>query len=161
MWRTLLWFVLKLVIVSIVLYVIWEWKGQIAYALLFRRIALPVYGLLGIETASLRESLNIVVDRFYNVLPFLSLMVAMWGIGWRRRVWGIVAGFAIIIIWHVCFTLIVRSIVMVHQLDPTAYRQLSPWFLFSDALPLLLWVTICHASLFATLKLTRREASRC
>jgi len=160
MWRTLLWFVLKLAIVSIALYAFWEWKGQIAYALLFRQIALPVYSLLGIGIATLRESLDIVVDRFYNILPFLSLMAAMWGIGWKRRVWGTAIGLTAIIAWHVSFTLIVRSIFAAHQLDQTAYLQLSPWFLFSDALPLLLWVTICHGPLFATLKLTCAQESR-
>ncbi len=155
MWRTLLWFILRLVAASIVLYIVWEWKGQVGYALLFRQAALPVYSLLGIELASLREALDIVVDRFYNILPFLSLMAAMWGISWKRRGWGSLAGFGTIVAWHIGFTLIVRSIILAHQLDPVAYRLLSPWFLFSDALPLLLWVTICNNPLFTALKHVR------
>ena len=157
MWRTLLWFVLKLAIISIACFTLWEWKGKIAYLLLFRGIAVPFYSLLGVGMVSLREPLDIVVDRFNNILPFLSLMAAMWGIGWKRRVWGTVIGAGVVITWHVGFPLIVRSIFAAHHLDKTAYLLLSPWFLFSDSLPFLLWVAICHGPLFATLKLDRRQ----
>ena len=157
MWRTLLWFILKLAIASLALYAFWEWRGQAAYALLFRWLAPPIYRLVGIELASLRGAVDVVGERFYNLLPFLSLMAAMWGIGWKRRLWGTVAGLAVIIAWHVTFPVIVRAIISAHRLDPTAYIELSPWFLFSDSLPLLLWIVISHRPLFAALKLTRKE----
>ncbi len=158
--KTLLWFLVRLSTVSVVLYVVWEWQGRLAYTLLFRTVALPVYDVFGIPPNSLRDAAEVIVDRFYNILPFLSLMAAMWGISWKRRLWGALAGFGGILVWHMCFTLIVRAILIAHQLDPTAYRLLSPWFLFSDALPLLLWVVICHRPLFAALQLSSRPVAR-
>ena len=108
--KTLILFVLKLVAASVLLYIIWEWKGQVWYALLFRQAALAVYGLIGVQLASLRGALDVVVERFYNILPFLSLMAAAWGISWRRRAIGTLAGFGTLLVWHLAFTLIVHSI---------------------------------------------------
>lgn len=132
---------------------LWEWQGRVGYALFFRAVALPVYELFEVPLNSLRDAIEVVAERFYNILPFLSLILAMWGIGWKRRLWGGLAGLGVIVVWHICFTLIVRAILLAHQFDPVAYRLLSPWFLFSDALPLVLWVLICHRPLFTALKL--------
>ena len=149
--RTLVLFVLKLVAASALFYVVWEWQGQVWYAVLFREVALPVYGLFGITPESLREALNVTVERFYNILPFLSLMAAAWGISWRRRIIGILAGGVTILAWHIVFTAVVRGILSAHHFDPIAYRQLSPLFLFSDALPFVLWVVIAYRPLTAIL----------
>jgi hypothetical protein len=157
--KTLILFVLKLIAASAILYAIWDWKGQMWYALLFRQTAIPAYGLLGIELVSLSEALNIVVSRFFNILPFLSLMSAAWGISWRRRMIGALAGFLTLLIWHLAFTLIVSSIIGAHQLDPTAYRLLSPWFLLSDALPFVLWVIIAYKPLTALLPVKPKTAA--
>ena len=147
--KTLILFVLKLIAASAILYAIWDWKGEMWYALLFRQAALLVYGILGIKLAAVSEALSIAVSRFFNILPFISLMSAAWGISWRRRLIGTLAGLLTLLIWHLAFTLIVRSIIGAHQLDPTAYRLLSPWFLLSDALPFVLWVIIAYKPLTA------------
>lgn len=149
--KTLVWFIIKLIAASVCLYALWEWKAQVWYALLFRQAALGAYGLIGVELVSLRDAIGVTAERFYNVLPFVSLMIAAWGISWKRRVIGIVAGFAILVIWHLAFTLIVQSILDAHHFDPTAYKLLSPWFLFSDSLPFVLWVIIAYKPLTALL----------
>lgn len=145
--KTLILFVVKLMLASACLYAVWEWKGQLWYALFFRQVALGVYGIAGVELASLRDALDITINRFFNILPFLSLMVAAWGISWRRRIVGTLCGFAVLICWHLAFTVIVESILDAHHFDPTAYKLLSPWFLFSDALPFVLWVIISYKPL--------------
>ncbi len=149
--KTLILFVTKLILTSACLYAVWEWKGQMWYALFFRQVALAVYGLVGVQLASLRGALDITVDRFFNILPFFSLMVAAWGISWRRRIIGILCGFAFLVAWHLTFTVIVRSILDAHHFDPTAYKLLSPWFLLSDALPFVLWVIIAYKPLTSLL----------
>jgi hypothetical protein len=145
--RILLPFVLKLIAASVLLYLVWEWKGRVWYVLLFRDVATPICSLLGKELGTLRDALAITIDRFYNILPFLSIMVAAWGITWKRRVIGALIGFAVLVLWHVAFTLIVDAIITAHGLDATAYKELSPWFLFSDALPFVLWVIIAYKPL--------------
>jgi len=95
----------------------------------------------------LRDALEVTSARFFNLLPFLSLMIAAWGISWRRRIVGTLTGFVAIAVWHLGFTLIVRAILDAHHFDRTAYRLLSPWFLFSDALPFILWVIIAYKPL--------------
>lgn len=149
--KTLILFVTKLILASAGLYAIWEWKGQLWYALFFRQAALLVCGIAGVQLASLRDALDITVERFFNILPFFSLMVAAWGISWRRRIIGALCGFAILVSWHLAFTVIVRSILDTHHFDPTAYKLLSPWFLLSDALPFVLWVIIAYKPLTSLL----------
>lgn len=144
-------FVIKLIAASACLYVLWEWKGQRWYALFFRQAALAAYGLIGVQLAALRDALNITAERFFNILPFLSLMIAAWGITWQRRIIGTIAGLVILLVWHLSFTLVVQSIFNAHHFDQTAYKLLSPWFLFSDALPFVLWVVIAYKPLTALL----------
>lgn len=157
--KTLIWFVVKLIAASACLYTLWEWKAQLWYALLFRQVALGAYGLIGVELVTLRDAIGITAERFFNILPFLSLMIAAWGISWRRRLIGILSGLAVLMIWHLAFTLVVQSILNAHHFDPTAYKQLSPLFLLSDALPFVLWVIICYKPLTALLPAKSKSKS--
>ncbi|MBD3299100.1 MAG: hypothetical protein GF341_10625 [candidate division Zixibacteria bacterium] len=149
MWRTIAWFVVKLVVVSAALFGLWEWTLAESYVILFRHVAGAVCGILGIELASLADSIGLVIPRFYNVLPFLSLIIATWGLTIRRRLIAIVAGVCLLVLWHVGLALAVDSIVAAHGLDRTAYQKLSPWFLISDALPIVLWVAFAYPSVAA------------
>ncbi len=148
-WRTIMWFVVKLVVASAVLFGLWEWRLAEGYAILFRHVAGPVCGLFGIELASLADSIGLVIPRFYNVLPFLSLIIATWGLTLRRRVVAIIVGLFLLVLWHVGLALAVDAIVAAHGLDRTAYQKLSPWFLISDALPIVLWIAFAYPSVAA------------
>ena len=145
--RTLFWFIVRLVAVSVALFLFWEWKLYVGYAMLFHAVAKPVYALFGVQLITMQEPIGLVAARFYNIIPFISLMAASWGLTWKRRLLGAVAGLAAILVWHLAFPLIVRSIIASHGLGPTAYQRLSPWFLLSDALPLILWAVIAYPAL--------------
>lgn len=149
MWRTILWFVVRLVVVSAALFTLWEWRLAAWYAILFRHVAGPVCGLFGIELQSLADSIGLVTPRFYNVIPFLSLVVATWGLTLKRRAIAIAAGLVALVLWHVGLAIGVDAIVASHGLDRTAYRMLSPWFLVSDALPIMLWLIFAYPSVKA------------
>jgi len=145
--RTLFWFVVRLIVLSVVLFLLWEWKLYAGYAMLFHAIAQPVYALFGIQLSTMQEPVGLVAARFYNMIPFVSLMTASWGVTWKRRVIGAGVGVVAILAWHLAFPLIVRSIIASYGLGPTAYQRLSPWFLLSDALPLILWAVIAYPAL--------------
>jgi hypothetical protein len=145
--RTLLWFVVRLIAVSVVLFLLWEWKLYVGYAMLFHTVAKPIYALIGVQLSTMQEPISLVAARFYNVIPFISLLVASWGLTWKRRLLGACVGLAAILVWHLAFPLIVRGIIASYGLGPTAYQRLSPWFLLSDALPLILWAVIAYPAL--------------
>jgi len=145
--RTLLWFVARLIVVSVGLFVLWEWRLYEWYAIFFRTVARPVYALFGIELATMQEPVGLVITRFYNVIPFLSLMAASQGLAWKRRTAGTAVGCVVIFGWHLVFPLIVRSIIAGYGLGPAAYQRLSPLFLLSDALPLILWAVFAYPAL--------------
>jgi len=143
MTRALTIFILKLALASATLFALWVWQGEATYA----RFYGALLRALSLDPSSMREAIPIITPRFYNVIPFLSLMLSMWGISARRRILGSPIGLAILIAWHVVFLMIVQSIYNTHQLGPGAYKRLSPWFLLSDVLPWLLWALICQRPL--------------
>lgn len=139
----LLRFIAMLIASSAILFVLWLWRGEAAYARAFGSLL----RLLGFDTAAMRDAVPIVTPRLYNIIPLLSLMVAAWGITMRRRLWGMLIGFLLLATWHLVFLQLVHSIVSTHGLGPGAYRRLSPLFLFSDVLPWLLWAVVCRRPL--------------
>jgi hypothetical protein len=134
-----LWLLFKVGVVSLPLTWWWfEW-GRRAYGRLFVEISTPIYALIGVTAYQ-----GGVRERYINYIPFLVLMLVTPAIGWRRRLFGILVGAAVIFVFHLGFNLWAE---VAFPLDGTrggGFSFFLPAVLLSDALPFILWVLICH-----------------
>jgi hypothetical protein len=129
---------LKIVAVSAPLTWLWiEW-GRDAYGTLFAKLALPIYGLLGLTElvpAGAR-------DRFINYLPFLILMIVTPRLSIRRRILGTTIGFVVIFLVHVAFVYVASSALQQDgsAMSPQGFVRIVPANVLSDSIPFVLWV---------------------
>jgi len=127
-------FIVKFIWVSGPLFVLWYWKGQDQYLVLFN------YALtfLLIKTAGFNlQYFPAPKDIFNNLIPFISLMLITRGIPSRKRVIWLVEGLLILIGWHMVLTEVVYFL----GVDSPTYDKFSvPIYLFSETLPFILWI---------------------
>ncbi len=134
------WFLTKLVVVSLSLTWLWiEW-GRRAYGRLFLEIANPIYGWFGVTAYQ-----GGVRERYINYIPFLVLMILTPHISWKRRSVGIFGGMVLIFVFQLGFNIWVESAYPVQSSERGGgFEVYFPAILLADALPLILWATICH-----------------
>lgn len=132
--------VLKVVGLTVPLTWLWlEW-GRAAYGHLFTRLAIPIFGFLGMTRVIPLGAR----DRFINYLPFLILMVVTPRMSWVRRVAGIAVGFVLIFVVQVFFVY-VSAVVGVQDGEVNRqdlYEKMLPVLLLCDAFPFVLWIVI-------------------
>ena len=131
---------LKIVVLSVPLTWLWiEW-GREAYGALFAKLALPIYGLVGL-TDLVPSGAR---DRFINYLPFLILMLITPRLSLKRRLVGIAAGFLVIFAVHVVFVYVASTAVDPRTSGITShgFMRIVPANALSDAIPFALWVFI-------------------
>jgi hypothetical protein len=131
---------LEIVAVSLPLTWLWMEWGRGAYALLFRQVAIPIYGYFG-ETAILPNASR---DRFIHYLPFLILMIVTPRIPWMRRILGTLVGFAVLFAFQVLFVYVdhISTVGAGQQRTQEGFETFFPLMLLSDSLPLILWALI-------------------
>lgn len=149
----LLRFFLFLVAFSLLLFWLWMEWGQEAYLIfLTRYFTFP----LAQETGGLpvlmseREQLNLFLGRLHyvkshymNLVPFLSLILAVPGLGWKKRLFGLAAGGLLLVAWHVLFTLGLNHF-QAKWGGPTRefFRLYIPAVSVNSAVPVIIWALV-------------------
>jgi len=126
----LLWFILKFLGVSFVLFIIWWWKIQGFYLLAFENFV----ELLWTDSKIPKSSIWI----FSNLIPFASLMIITKGLKINERLKKLGWGILILILWHVVSVLIFFYSTSI-RLEPVRILFYTLYFL-SIALPFFLWL---------------------
>ncbi|MBW2422311.1 MAG: hypothetical protein JRH19_27515 [Deltaproteobacteria bacterium] len=133
---------LEIVVVSLPLTWLWMEWGRDAYALLFRQLAIPIYGYFG-HTEILPNAAR---DRFIHYLPFLVLMIVTPRIPWMRRILGTLVGFVVLFAFQVLFVYVdhISTVGARQQRTQEGFETFFPLMLLSDSLPLILWALIAN-----------------
>ena len=133
---------LKIVAVSAPLTWLWIKWGRDAYGVLFAKLALPIYGLLGLTDLVPTGAR----DRFINYLPFLILMLVTPRLSWQRRIVGTAIGFLAIFLAHLAFVYVASSALQPGStaMSPRGFVRIVPANVVSDAIPFVLWVIIAR-----------------
>lgn len=133
---------LKIVAISVPLTWLWMEWGREAYGRLFGLLAMPIYGLLGLTDVVPTGAR----DRFINYLPFLILMWITPRMSWKRRIFGTLAGFAVIFCVHLVFVYVASTAGGGPSRSMTAhgFMRIVPANALSDAAPFVLWVFIAR-----------------
>ena len=140
MTRSIAWFLAKLMVVSLSLTWVWMEWGRRAYGRFFVEVSNPVYALFDITAYQ-----GGVRERYINYIPFLVLMIVTPRISSMRRIGGILGGVLLIFGFQLAFNIWVE---FAYPIQSSArgggFAVYLPAILMADALPLILWVTICH-----------------
>lgn len=145
--RTLLLLGLKLVAITVPLTWLWLEGGRALYHQIFIRVTHPMLVWFG----SPNSVLATVPQRFIGYVPFLALMLTTPGLGTRRRVWGTLAGCAVLFASHAGFALANIAAYARHGETPEAIHEIFPLILLVDSLPFLLWAIISRRVLSSSL----------
>jgi hypothetical protein len=152
--REKLWlFIVKFILISAPLFVLWHWKGEGLYLVFLNHL----YGWLFIKLAGFNiEFFAPPVDIFNNLIPFVSLMIITRGIKPKTRLYHLALGLSIMILWHLILTQVVYLLHDARGVPSPAYEKLSvPFYLFSETLPFVLWILFARrqvAGLFSRKK---------
>jgi hypothetical protein len=142
--------VLKLAVVSAALFVVWQgaapglgtfWPGGLEQLWLSwqRPILRWVYGICALDAATYNTSWQLARGYVLSVLPFVALTIVAGPVGWRRLTWGF-TGLAIIGCWQLATPPLLYLLRSRLGSGRSFYVGISPVFMFSYALPFVLWV---------------------
>ncbi len=147
------WFIVKFILISVPLFILWHWKGEERYLILFNHLlTLLLIKVAGFDIRYFPAP----VDIFNNLIPFVSLMIITKQMKLQNRLFRIALGLSILILWHMILTELVYLLHDEYGVSSRAYEKLSvPLYLFSETLPFMLWILFARkqvAGLFLRLK---------
>ncbi len=141
--REKLWvFIAKFVGVSLVLFVLWYWKGQDYYIkILDSFLTFVLITISGIDI----EYFSYPVDIFNNLIPFVSLMIITRYMKFKKRMSKLGWGLLILVLWHIVLSQAIYFLHDQYQRTSELYEKFSvPLYLFSETLPFLLWILLAR-----------------
>ena len=140
-------FILKVLALSLFLYVLWYWKGESYWASMMDNFFKHFFSTLGIRAKVFRYPEEI----FNNLIPFLSLMLFTKDIQLKSRISKLVIGLLILIGAHILLFFGLYLLYHDYQVPPSElYNKLSvPLYLFSQTLPFLLWIILAKRNLLS------------
>lgn len=149
-------FIAKFVVISLVLFVLWHWKGLDIYiSILDGSLYFFLHTLLGVNSR-----FSFPKDIFNNLIPFVALMVITRGMKFKTRASKLGLGLLILILEHVILS---KTMYFLNP-EPGVYHrwhdQLTvPLFLFSETLPFLLWILFARKQV-VTLFMPRKAVGK-
>ena len=150
-------FIVKFLLISIPLFALWHWKGQVYYQVFLNYFL--TYLLIKIAGFHIR-GFPFPVPIFLNLISFVSLMVITRGIKLKPRIIWLVEGLLILIAGHMILIEAIYVIQLKYQIDSHAYEKLTePLFLLSQTLSFVLWVLFARkqvAGLFSRRKMVNK-----
>lgn len=149
-------FILEVLALSLLLYILWYWKGQSHYLFILTCFLKYLFLNLGITA----NKLWCPTEYFINLIPFASLMLLTKGMYLWDRVRKLIIGLMLLVGSHVLLTTTLYLLHPDYQSPPTAsyYRILIPLGLFSEVLPFLLWAIFAREQL-STFFLNRKVSA--
>ncbi len=150
MMRVLAPLVLKLAAVSAALFILWQgtlpgntafWPGGLEQIWLAwqRPVLRWFYNAMNLDAATYNMSWQLARGYVLSVLPFVALMIVAGPAGWRKAIFGL-AGLVIIGCWQIITPPLLYLIRSQLGTGRSFYVGISPVFMFSYALPFVLWV---------------------
>jgi hypothetical protein len=135
-------FIVKFLLISVPLSLLWLWRGQ-TYYLIFLQHALT---LIVIKIAGFHvKGFPAPVPIFLNLISFVSLMVITRGVELKTRIIWLAEGLLILIAGHMVLIEAIYVIQLKYQIDSHAYEKLTePLFLLSQTLSFVLWILLAR-----------------
>ena len=131
-------FIVKFILVSTPLALLWYWKAGGWYLVFLNH----VYSWLFVKILGFNiKFFSPPADVFYCLIAFASLMIITRGIDLRTRLRQLLLGLVITVLWHLILT---EAVYLLHDdvgVPSAAYDRLSPaLYIFTGTLPFVLWV---------------------
>jgi hypothetical protein len=137
-------FILKVLVLSIILFILWYWKGETCYLPVLEDFLRKLSWTLGIRKGGLPYPRYILS----NLIPFVSLMLITREIEFKKRILRLVTGLLILIAGHILLGI---GIYLLCQDSPTpqtiCYKLSILLHVFSGTLPFFLWVILAKKNL--------------
>ena len=134
----LLKFFLLLVATSLPLFYLWFVWGQDAYQEVIKAAIVPLAKMLDMR----QLKLSYMKSQYMNLIPYLALMLATPARGWKSRLLGILAGTALLFLWHLTFSLTLNHFQLLWGPDRRFYRLYLPAISVSSAMPVIIWLIV-------------------
>jgi hypothetical protein len=131
-------FIVKFVLVSAPLTLLWYWKAGDWYLVFLNH----VYSCIFVRFLGLNiKFFSPPADVFYGLIAFASLMIITGGIKLGIRLRQLFLGVVITVIWHLILTQVIYVLHDDVGVPSAAYEKLSPvLYIFTGTLPFVLWV---------------------
>ncbi|MGB7063173.1 MAG: hypothetical protein WBF13_12565 [Candidatus Zixiibacteriota bacterium] len=131
-------FIVKFILVSAPLALLWYWKAGAWYLVFLNHVYSNLFvKVLGFDIKFFAPP----ADVFYGLIAFVSLMIITRGIDLRTRLRQVLLGILITVLWHLVLT---EAVYLLHEdqgVPSAAYDKLSPvLYIFTGTLPFVLWV---------------------
>ena len=135
-------FVVKFILVSAPLFVLWHWKGEGWYLVFLNHLYSYLFAkILGFNIQFFAPP----VDVFNGLIAFVSLMIIAREISLRTRLYQLLLGLLIMVFWHV---ILVEAVYLLHEgqgIPSAAYEKLSvPLYIFTGTMPFVLWIVFAR-----------------
>jgi len=151
--RAVLLFILKLAIVSAALFILWRgelpgagafWPGGVEQFWLAWQMALLrwLHRLLGMNAQTFNDAWLFARGYVLSVVPYLGLMIVGGPLSLRERLVRGLYGLGIIALWQVATPLVLYILRSHYGGGRTFFIGVFPIFMFSYALPFVLWVVL-------------------
>jgi len=138
--KTPLLLILEFIVLTVVLTWLWVAWAQDAYSAFFLKLADPLLKLLGVTEVAQSPAQK----RFVNYVPFFVLMVITPRLSLRRRIVGLLVGFALIFLCHVGLVAVEFLAYTEHRPTSDPFSTVFPAAMFTDAFPFILWAVIAN-----------------
>jgi len=137
-------FILKVLALSIFLYILWYWKGESYYLSFFEDFLYHLSWALGIRKGGLPYPGYLLS----NLIPFISFMLITRDIGFKRRILKLAIGVLILIGCQILLAIVVYLFFLDSLTPSPLYYKLSVLlYAFSQTLPFFLWVILAKRNL--------------
>jgi hypothetical protein len=135
-------FIVKFILVSAPLFLLWRWKGEGWYLVLVNHLYSYIFArILGLDIQFFAPPVAV----FLSLLAYVSLMIIATGMSLRTRVLRLLMGLLIMVFWHV---ILVEAVYLLHEgpgVPSPAFEKLSgPLYIFTGTLPFVLWILLAH-----------------
>jgi len=135
-------FIVKFILVSAPLFLLWRWKGEDWYLVLVNHLYSYIFArILGLNILFFAPPVAV----FLSLLAFISLMIIATGMSVRAKVLRLLAGLMIMVFWHV---ILVEAVYLLHEgpgVPSPAFARLSgPLYILTGALPFVLWILLAQ-----------------
>lgn len=136
-------FILKVLALSLFLFILWYWKGE-SYYLSFFDFLMHLFWTLGIKL----KYLFCPKEVFNNLIPFISLILLTKDIQLKVRISKLVIGLLILIVGHILLSVGLTLLYQDYQKPLALYYKISyPLYLFFETLPFLLWIILAKKNI--------------
>lgn len=149
-------FIAKFLVVSLVLFGLWYWKGQDLYiSILEDSLYFFFHTLLGVNS-----DFSFPKDIFNNLIPFVALMTITRGMKFRTKISKLGWGLLLLILEHIILSKVIYLLYPGPGMESKWYEKVSvPLYLFSASLPFPLWLLFCRKQV-VDLFMPRKVASK-